>query len=362
MRVLLSALSFEPNFGGPARSVPQLAEALAGLGMDVGLWAPDGSAKTSPLLAIKHGLQFLDGTAEDAWKKFGKVDILHDNGIWRPHHLSLMKLAEDHGAVRVVSARGMLTPWALNHKPLRKRLAWWTYQRRSLTRASALHATAESERKDLTQLGLRPMIGVIPNGVHVPTWKQVKSVRKVEGEAHTCLFMSRLNPKKGIPMLLDAWARLRPEGWELHIAGPDEDGYQLELEKQIAHFELGRSVRFIGAIEGKEKLAALCRADLFVLPTHSENFGIVVAEALAHGCPVITTHGAPWQMLETERCGWWVSISVNAIASALKEAMDLGVKDRQRMGERGREYVERHFSWEDIARRSIEFYEEAARS
>lgn len=359
MRVLLSALSFQPDFGGPARSVPQLAEALAELGLDIGLWAPDGSAKTSPLLQHAHEMHLLGGTAEDAWNEFGKVDVLHDNGIWRRHHLALMKLAEDNGAVRVVSTRGMLTPWALNYKRMRKQLAWWAYQRRSLNQASALHATADSERDDLRRLGLSSPIEVIPNGVHVPPWDRVTDARSVEGETKTCLFLSRLNPKKGIPLLLDAWARLNPNGWELHIAGPDEDGYRVKLEKQVADLRLTDAVKFLGPIEGSAKLDSLANASFLVLPTHSENFGIVIAEALAHGCPVITTHGAPWEVLLKERCGWWVPTSVDAITAAMSEAIGLEQKKLRAMGARGRLCVEKNFAWTNIARHAIELYRSA---
>lgn len=306
-------------------------------------------------------MRLLDGTVEAAWRAFGKVDVLHDNGIWRLHHLALMRLAERHGAIRVVSPRGMLTPWALDYKPVRKRVAWLAYQRRSLNRASALHATAESEADDLRRLGISPPIEILPNGVSLPDWSRIKRARQTGAGVRTCLFMSRLNPKKGIPMLLDAWALLRPEGWRLDIAGPNEDGYQAELEKRVEKLELGEDVRFLGSIEGQAKLTALARADFLVLPTHSENFGIVVAEALAHGCPVITTHGAPWEILETERCGWWVPISVDAITEAMREAMHLAPEARQAMGQRGRSCVDREYSWADIARRSVDLYQATAR-
>ena len=360
MRILLSALSFQPDFGGPARSVPQLATALADLGMDVGLWAPDGSATQSPLLKGATRLHLLDGPAEAAWRAFGKVDVLHDNGIWRPHHLKLMTLAETQGAARILSARGMLTIWTFNHKPVRKRLAWWTYQRRSVNRASALHATAEAEAEGFRSLGLRPPVRIIPNGISLPPWDEVETARKTGPADRTCLYMSRLNPTKGIPLLLEAWARLRPEGWRLHIAGPDENGYKADLDNVVKRLGLGPEVRFLGAVEGGDKLAELARADVLVLPTYTENFGIVVAEALAHGCPVVTTHGAPWRILETESCGWWVPVSVDGIAGALQEAMSKGRAELRAMGDRGRACVDRHFSWSDIARRSIELYEVAA--
>lgn len=360
MRVLLSTSSFLPEAGGPARSVPQLASALAELGIDVGLWAPDGSAGTSELLSAIRGVTLLDGGAQEAWRRFGRVDVLHDNGIWRGHHRSLARLAGQMDAARVVSPRGMLEPWALKHKPVRKRLAWWAYQRQLLKSATALHATAASEAEQFARLGLRRPVPIIPNGVNLPDWGQLEKLRDAPGETLSCLFMSRVHPKKGLPLLLEAWAALRPRGWQLDIAGPDEAGHRAELEQMVRRLHLGEEVRFLGPLEGEDKRKALARADLAVLPTYSENFGIFVAEALAHGCPVLTTHGAPWEVLETENCGWWVPVTTEAIGTALREATAMSVEARRDMGQRGHRVVARDFGWPGIAETFKQVYEDAA--
>lgn len=362
MRVLLSASSFHPEFGGPARSVPQLGSALADAGLEVGLWAPDGSATTSSLLSGIPGMTRLGGSAEEAWRNFGRIDVLHDNGLWRSNHRSLAALAARAGVARVVSPRGMLEPWALRHKPIRKRLAWWTYQRRLLQTASALHATAKSEAEQFAKLGLRRPAPIIPNGVNLPDWDEVERLREPTREPHTCLFMSRVHPKKGLPLLLEAWSALRPAGWRLDIAGPDEAGHRAELERMVRRLRLDDTVRFLGPLEGNTKQRALAGADLAVLPTYSENFGIVVAEALAHGCPVLTTHGAPWKVLETEDCGWWVPVTTEAIGTALREATSLSVETRREMGRRGHQVVARDFAWPKIAAAFISVYEEAAQA
>ncbi|KEO54707.1 hypothetical protein TP2_17380 [Thioclava pacifica DSM 10166] len=253
----------------------------------------------------------------------------------------------------------MLEPWALRYKPVRKRLAWWMYQRRALDAANILHATADSEADQLARLGLQRPVRIIPNGVTLPDMAQVESLRATSDETRTCLFLSRIHPKKGLPLLLKAWNELRPPAWQLHIAGPDEAGHLSQLEDMVRHLDLGETVRFLGSLEGNEKLRALARADLVVLPTYSENFGIVVAEALAHGCPVVTTHGTPWEVLETDRCGWWVPVSTGSIADALREATAMSVTARREMGSRGRKLVVQRFSWPGIARAFADVYEEA---
>jgi len=167
--------------------------------------------------------------------------------------------------------------------------------------------------------------------------------------------LSRIHPKKGLINLIDAWARVRPEGWRLVIAGPDEGGYQAEVAERIRTSGVGEQVSFVGAVEGEAKAALYRNADLFVLPTFSENFGVVVAEALAYGLPVLTTRGAPWADLETHNCGWWIDTGVEPLAQALREAMALSDEQRHAMGARGRDYVLR-YDWGGIAAQTAAVY------
>jgi glycosyltransferase involved in cell wall biosynthesis len=174
-------------------------------------------------------------------------------------------------------------------------------------------------------------------------------------EERVALFLSRVHPKKGLLELVRAWAQVAPEGWRLEIAGPDEGGHWDEVARLVAELHLGDFVRYHGAVEGDRKTALFRRADLFVLPTFSENFGVVVAEALASGVPVITTRSAPWADLESHRCGWWIDVGVEPLAAALRAAMGLSDDERRAMGERGRHYV-RRYDWDEIARQTLALY------
>lgn len=120
--------------------------------------------------------------------------------------------------------------------------------------------------------------------------------------------------------------------------------------------ELVDEFEFVGAVDGQEKTALCQSADLFVLPTFSENFGVVVAEALACGVPVITTTGAPWQILETHGCGWWVETGTDALVAALREATRTDSEVLRKMGERGRLYAEEAFGWSAIAENMLAVY------
>jgi glycosyltransferase involved in cell wall biosynthesis len=222
-----------------------------------------------------------------------------------------------------------------------------------LAHAVMFHATADAEAESLRRSGFQQPIAVIPNGVAVPERERVKSTSAAPRRA---LFLSRLHPKKGLPMLIEAWARVEPKDWELVLVGPSEDGHRAELEKQVRQRGLGEAVTFRGPVADDAKWSEYRKADLFVLPTHSENFGIVVAEAMAAGLPVITTTGAPWEELETHGCGWWVEPEVDSIKQALKEAVHCTDEERRAMGKRGRQLVKEHYSWQGVAERMIAAY------
>jgi len=361
VKVFLAGTSLLPDYGGPAFSVSRLASALAEAGAEVGLWASDQSAALTPLLSARSSVRRLMGTEAEALRRFGKVDVLHDNGIWLPHNHRLAELAVKRDIPRVVSTRGMLEPWAMKHKLWKKRCAWWLYQCGDLRRAQCHHTTAESEARNVKTLALGVPISVIPNGVDVP--KVHRNVadnqdeKGIRGGLKKALFLGRIHPKKGLPLLIEAWARSRPRGWVLQIAGPDEAGHRAHLENTIIAEGLSKVITFLGPIDGEMKQSVLFNANLFILPTHSENFGIVVAEALAHGVPVLTTTGAPWSMLVERECGWWVDATVDGIAEGLGQATSCSPATLHAMGSRGRAWVRAEFGWKHIAEAFLATYE-----
>jgi glycosyltransferase involved in cell wall biosynthesis len=354
MKVFLAVKSLSPSYGGPAFSVSRLAVALADAGIDIGLWSDDLSGAKPPLLPSHPRIQLLAGNVTGAIRRFDRPDIVHDNGIWLPHNHRLATLGASLGLPRVVSTRGMLEPWAVSHKRVKKKLAWWLYQRRDLSRASYHHTTAEQEAENLRLLKLGVPIGVIRNGVNVV---EANIRRRDQSEWRHALFLGRIHPVKGLTLLLDAWAQVRPRGWRLQIAGPDEVGHRAELEDKISTASLANVVRFLGPLDGAAKEKAFAGADLFVLPSFSESFGMAIGEALAHGVPVLTTSAVPWPMLAGRGCGWSVAPSVDGLTGGLRVATALGPDALFAMGEKGRELVRQDFSWSGVAKQFIATYE-----
>jgi glycosyltransferase involved in cell wall biosynthesis len=202
--------------------------------------------------------------------------------------------------------------------------------------------------------GLRNPVAVVPNGVDVPTGP---TRQPCPSGRRRVLFLSRLHPKKGLAFLLRAWGELAPRhpAWELVVAGPDEVGHRAEMQELAAELALPR-VTWHEPVAGAAKDALYRSADLFVLPTHAENFGLVVAEALAQGVPVVTTRHAPWAGLETHACGWWIDLAHSPLVEAMGQGMRLDDATRAAMGARGRAWMQRDFGWDAVARQMVEVY------
>ena len=281
--------------------------------------------------------------------------IIHNHGLWQPANHWTASTARRFGIPLVVQPHGMLEPWALQHKALKKRLGMALFQRRDLETAKVLVATSADEYRNFRRLGLTQPVAVIPNGIDLAAAGGSKVERARTAGDRTVLFLSRVHKVKGLTNLVQAWAQVRPTGWRLQIAGPDEGGHLADVLRAAQAVGVAGSIDYLGEVDGARKTEVYHSANLFVLPTFSENFGVVVAEALSHGLPVITTRGAPWADLETHGCGWWVDIGVEPLATALRQAMALNDDERRAMGERGRAYVQR-YNWADIARQMADVY------
>lgn len=351
--------SVDNESAGPSYSVTALSWALRRLGhestvMAVGMRAPEPGLEIFPKSLVRLPLANRL-TASRALARALDVSathgaVLHSHGLWLLPNIYPARSARRYGVPLLVSPRGMLGTEALAISRGRKRVVWALEQRRALDTAACFHATAESEAQEIRNAGLTAPIAVIPNGIDIPAGDPVPASR-------TILHLGRLHPKKGIDRLITAWARAaeRHPDWRLRIVGPSEIGCREALERQVKELRVPR-VTFEGPLYGEDKLTAYRQSGLFVLPTLNENFGMVVAEALATGIPAISTKGAPWQGLEFQRCGWWVDHGVGAMEAALDAALALSDAERAAMGARGRIWMANDFGWDGIAMRMAQVY------
>lgn len=291
-----------------------------------------------------------------------KPDVFHTNCCWLPMSARTAMWAKSLGYKVVYTPHGMLEPWIMKRHYWTKKLpASLLFQKRGLRIADVVHATAESEKRNLMQLGWNRNVEVVPNCVQVEkivmkeSWK-----RKME-----ILFLSRVHVKKGINFLIEAVAAINEECGTKNkecsisrciVAGEGDAAYITELRDMASRLGVGHIMDFVGGVYGDRKWELFRNADLFILPTHSENFGIVVAEALASGTPIITTKGTPWQELEGYHCGWWTEIGTEATIKALREFLQCSEAQLQEMGRNGRRLIEDKYSSKKVAGGMFELY------
>lgn len=360
-----------PSAGGPIRSVAGLCAGLAAAGCETHLFyfaGNDASPSESfeldnvilhPIASFGQGYlrQFFVLQYFRELSKSGRTKPFHaiqDHGIWLPSNLVSAIFASRYRVPRVLSIHGALAPWAINFKGTKKKVAWWLYQSDVIRRASVIRATSLAEYEHVRSLGITTPVAVIPNGVSLPRNLAIHSKR--HHPIRTALFLGRIHPVKGLINLIHAWAAVRPANWRLLIVGPVEQGHDDEIKEVSLSLGLNDQVHLMGEIDDKQKWQYLDQANLLVLPSFTENFGMVVVEALAVGIPVLTTRGTPWRELIEEQCGWWVEPTVEGLAGGIRSATNMNEEQLRLMGTRGKRLTERKYLWSSIALQMMELY------
>lgn len=358
MRVLHYIPSIDRSSGGVGSYMQLLAKPLGEL---VELHVV--THKSENMLDITNAtVHYIDGgmrrvfKAKKQWEDILdriKPDVVHENCCWIPMTALTQRWAHAKGYKVVLTPHGMLEPWILRRHYLTKKLpALMLFQRSSVRNTDVLHATAESEKQNLLCLGWNKNVEMIANGIAVDSI-ELKTSWVRSGKI---LFLSRVHVKKGINYLIEAFAALEAKGYILQIAGEGDESYVNELKALAASRGIADCVQFLGGVYGNRKWELFREADVFVLPTHSENFGIVVGEALASGTPVITTQGTPWSELVSAHCGWWTEVGAEPTLNALREFMGLSVDELQVMGINGRKLIADKYSDRFVASEMVKMY------
>lgn len=346
---------------GPAYSVPALGRAMGAQGCGVTLLTQHYDPiepsrgfcnRSFPQRGFPPGLAWSPGLGKALSELAPDADVIHNHGVWLAPNIYPGHAARTSGKPLILAPRGTLSSAALEKSRWKKRLIW-PLQKITFDRAACFHATSEKEYEEIRAFGQRKPVAVIPNGIDLPDPVDIQRER-----GRTLLFLGRIHPIKGLDLLLEVWRDLPADlrrDWTLRIVGNDPDGHRADLEAMVRNQSIA-DVEFAGPAFGEDKTREYAAADLYVLPTRTENFGMTVAEALAAGTPVITTRGAPWQGLEENGCGWWIERNRDALTATLTSALSRPRETLDAMGSLGRTWVTRAFGWDGIARDMIEVY------
>lgn len=345
---------------GPSYTVPSLCRSLRDAGAEIVLYALEGTASRDwgiPIRQFKrHGISILRrlGYSPDMFSALkaiaGKVDVIHVNGIWLLPAVYPAFAAKNMRARIVYCPRGGLSAVALRRGRLKKWFMWHIGgQWKALKAASMFHAASYKEYEEIRALGLTQPVAVIPNGIDVPGLRHSPFSQK----KRKLVFFGRIHETKAVGHLVLAWSRVAPHfpEWSLEIAGPD-CGALSGIKKVVNERNIPR-VSYMGELLGENKYRFLSSADVYVLPSLTENFGITIAEALACGTPVVASKGCPWPQLEMKKCGWWVDVGVDSLAKQLESVLRLPPNTLAEMGENGRKWMADDYMWESVGRKML---------
>lgn len=330
-------------------------------------WFAGGSGLPTAILlnepAAVHRNLLAPAAIRKAQASIAAADVLHLHAPWLNGNLQMAKLARKHRVPYVVTIHGMLDDWSMSQRTLKKRIYLLLLGRRFLDRAACVHCTAQAELDQAKKWFGNPRTAVLPYIVDLSAFENLPGPeiarQKFAPAAATepkILYLSRLHEKKGVDVLIAAAGILRDRNIPFHlmIAGVAEDDYESQLRRQVESLKLGDRATFLGMVKGVEKVSLYQAADVFVLPTSSENFGLVLIESLACRTPIITTRGTDiWSELQSAG-GWIVERSPQVLADKIAESLS-DPAARQR-GEQGRTWVFENLQEASLAARYEAMY------
>lgn len=383
MRILYLIRSTDPAGGGPVESIQQFGRALTELGASVEVASLDCSgaeyigknefkvhALGPGLLKYGYAPAFKRWLAEHA----AQYDLFIVNGIWQYNALAAWRVLRSTRKPYFVFLHGMLDPWFNRQYPLKylkKAVYWLLVDHRVLRDAAAVLFTSAEERI-AARGSFSPyrckevLLGYGTGGKPTDTARREGSLYQrfpeLAGGGDLYLYLGRLHEKKGIDLLIRAFANLQVSGFEakLVIAGPDKDGYIGKLRALAKRFALDRKLFFLGPLYGDIKWAAYEAADVFVLPSHQENFAITVAEALSCGTPVIISNKVNiWREIVAEGAGIVCNDTIESVREALEQWSAASTSAKTRMRAAARACYENHYDIKIISKRLYALAKEA---
>lgn len=379
MKVLTFLTCIDQTKGGPSRSVPLFVKGLSQEGVDItlmviksndmNLHALDGTTAKIHFLQSNYKKNDLEN-----FVKSEKFDLIHGQCIWEPLFHQMRLIADKFNIPYILSPRGTLEPWSLQQKKWKKKIARLLYQDKDLKRCTCIYTTAEMEAVHVRELGFTNPICIIPNGIDTSNYPCRRDPSKVKKQI---LFLSRIHVKKGIEILIEAFGKLRDEDsvskdWSVMIVGNGDSSYINELKDKIKTLELQDSIQILPPLFGKDKTQLYQESSVFCLPSYSENFGMVIAEAMSCGVPSIATNGTPWQLLngdvstmgvsfnnlgKDKRTGWCIDLNVENLKNTLREVIHMPETELYAMGQKASQLINENFNYHSVARKNKVLYE-----
>jgi len=293
-----------------------------------------------------------------------EIDVVHNHSLWMLPTSYATRAAAERGVPVVFTLHGFLETWALARSRWKKRLVGWAFQNRDLRLAACIHVNSVTELQNARKYGLRNPAAVVPNGVDLEPFTKMPPRSEFVGrfphlqDKRICLFLSRLHRKKGLEHLVQAWGRVSPAfpDWHLVIAGPD-DGMENWTRNAIGTLGLNSAVTLTGPLYGRDKLAAYAAADVFVLPSFSEGFSMAVLEAMAAGLPVLITPGCNFPEAVEAGAAVCVEPTVDGTEAGLRTLLELSDAERDELGRRARQLIQRCYTWDRVAKKMLELYQ-----
>jgi glycosyltransferase involved in cell wall biosynthesis len=374
--------SVSPGFGGPSEVVINLTREIRALGVNAEIATTNDDMpgiidvplgqrieyREVPIYFFSRSSlrlkQFLFSADITWWllKNIKDYDIVtaHILFSYAPDLTAI--LARFHQIPYGVRTIGMLTEWSLSQGRLKKEIYSTLIERPNLNHATYIHCTSEEEARNVSAFGTKTPKVVIPLGVNPPTYisgaqEKLRQQHSVAADVPIILFMSRIHPKKRLELLVQVLSELHSQHQPFHllIAGSGDTDYVESIRKMIAQQQLQSKITFTGFVVGKDKDLLLQGSDLFVLPTYSENFGIVLAEAMVVGLPIVTTPGVHISIdIAQAQAGIIVddAIQLQTAISQLLQSPQL----RQELGENGKRLALQKYSWPGIAQKFADLY------
>lgn len=277
------------------------------------------------------------------WSMIRSADVVHLTAVYSPPTIPTLLICRVLSKAVVWSPRGSLQRWERATRPLVKKVYEWICNA-LVSRGCILHVTSTEEAINSSPRIPKAKVVVISNGVDIPEALPGRSWLP-DGKLRL-LYIGRLHPIKGIENLFQAIKQLNDESVLLTVCGDGDSAYSRSLKTLIIRLGLDDRVTFNGHVDGLKKEQAFMLADVCVVPSFTENFGMVVAEALAHGVPVIASKGTPWKDIEKHGCGLWTENSPDQFAQAIRQMKTAPLCV---MGARGRNWMKDSYSWDKFA-------------